>query len=368
MNANILANNALSIAPLGPGDLIDRAVRFYRKHFVTFIFIAAPPVVLATLVSVGWTFISRWAFPSGSNIDNPDIVLYYVFNMFGKTAIWLVETVVTLSIMGGASRNFVRHVLHNEPISFAATYRNTWSRIGGLFASSLILTLLLTVIGGAIFYFGLLIAIIIAALAFAAFSMFPTVGAIIGILISVVVMSATTLAFFFIASRFAYVPQVMLVEGQGVFASIGRSLTLARGNVRRFAALFIFTIVATYSALAILYIPLGWYAWIEGVDIFGFDGGITPAWFEIASQLVSQASIVLLSPIWMVGLCLLYVDERVRHEGYDIELMANRRLGEIPNVPEAYLNPLQPAIASGTRAVMPITAAAKESNSILGLK
>ncbi len=368
MNATIPATNSLSIAPLGPGDLIDRAVRFYRKYFVTFILIAAPPVVLATFVTVGWTFISRWAFPSGSNIDNPDILLYYAFNRLGKTAIWLVETVVTLSVMGGASRNFVRHILHNEPISFSATYRNTWSRIGGLFASSLLITIILVSVGGAIFYFGLFASIIIAALAYAAFSVFPTLGAVVGIIIGLLVVAAAALGFFFVASRFAYVPQVMLVEGKGVFASIARSLSLARGNVRRFAALFIFTIVATYSALAILYIPLGWYAWIEGVDIFGLSGGLSPAWFEIASQLVSQASIVLLSPIWMVGLCLLYVDERVRHEGYDIELMANRRLGEIPDVPDAYLNPLQPAIASGTRAAIPITATAKESTSVLGLK
>ena len=65
------------------------------------------------------------------------------------------------------------------------------------------------------------------------------------------------------------------------------------------------------------------------------------------TQLVSQASFILLSPIWMIGLCLLYVDERVRHEGYDIELAAARRLGDIPDVPADYINPLQPALVSG---------------------
>jgi hypothetical protein len=55
----------------------------------------------------------------------------------------------------------------------------------------------------------------------------------------------------------------------------------------------------------------------------------------------------------MVGLCLLYVDERVRHEGYDIELMAARRLGEIPAVPSSYINPLQPALAAGPYAAPP---------------
>ena len=49
----------LSLVPLGAGDLIDRAVRFYRKFFWTFVLIAAPPVIVGTLVSVGWTITGR---------------------------------------------------------------------------------------------------------------------------------------------------------------------------------------------------------------------------------------------------------------------------------------------------------------------
>jgi hypothetical protein len=56
---------------------------------------------------------------------------------------------------------------------------------------------------------------------------------------------------------------------------------------------------------------------------------------------------ILLLPVWMIGLCLLYVDERVRHEGYDVELMAARKLGEIPAVPDDFINPLNPALAEG---------------------
>jgi hypothetical protein len=145
--------------------------------------------------------------------------------------------------------------------------------------------------------------------------------------------------------QFAYIPQVMLVEGQGIFAAIGRSTSLAGGNVKRLAALFIFTTVATYSALSLLYIPLGWYAYLHGVQILAFDADTVPAWYEITSQFIGQISFILMMPIWMVGLCLLYVDERVRHEGYDIELMAARRLGEIPSVPRNFVNPLQPALA-----------------------
>jgi len=152
--------------------------------------------------------------------------------------------------------------------------------------------------------------------------------------------------FFLVASRLAYVPQVMLVEGQDVFSAIGRSTALASGNVKRLAALFVFTTVATYSALSLFYIPLGWYAYLEGVPVFTFDTDLIPAWYEIANQFIWQASFILLMPVWMIGLCLLYVDERVRHEGYDIELLATRHLGEIPAVPIDFINPLQPALAN----------------------
>ena len=46
----------------------------------------------------------------------------------------------------------------------------------------------------------------------------------------------------------------------------------------------------------------------------------------------------------MLGLSLLYVDERVRHEGYDIELMASRRLGEIPILAGGQAIPIVPAL------------------------
>src|ERR1051325_1283345 len=53
-----LAAHQLSLAPLGAGDLIDRAVRLYRRHFFTLIGITAPPVVVSTLgyvmLTSGW--------------------------------------------------------------------------------------------------------------------------------------------------------------------------------------------------------------------------------------------------------------------------------------------------------------------------
>lgn len=353
--------------PLGAGDLIDRAVRFYRQNFLTFVFIAAPPVIAGTVISVAWTFLARGLFARGSSYDPIETFGYYLFVYLGSLIIWFTESVATLSVMGGASLNFVRHLLFGEPITFRETYRNVWSRFSALIIASTIIVLLLSLIGGIIFYFGLLIGGAVTVIAVVALSSVPPLAVLVGILLGSVSVIGTFWLFFLIASRFAYVPQVMLVEGQGIASSISRSASLAGGNVKRLAALFIFSTVAIYSALAILYVPLAWYAWAQGVEVFVFDRDLIPAWYEVASQLVWQTSLILMTPVWMVGLCLLYVDERVRHEGYDIELMAARRLGEIPAVPQAYVNPLQPAL--GNRAAAPVVTRERSSPfTTLGLK
>lgn len=368
MNASPNSPADLSLAPLGPGDLIDRAVRFYRKYFWTFVLIASPPVIVGTLVSVGWTVTGRQIFSIGSDRLSAENTFYYLFLWFGTVVIWLAETIATLVVMGGASRNFVRHLLFGEAITFRETYKNTAKRLAGLIVASSIITLLLISIGLAIFYFGLMIAVLVVALIIAVFGFIPIVAFLLSVLAALAVAFGTLWLFFLAASRLAYVPQVMLVEGQGVFSAIGRSASLASGNVRRLAALFLFSTVAAYSALALLYVPLAWYASASGVELMSLDADIIPAWYEIAYNLIWQVSFILLSPVWMIGLCLLYVDERVRHEGYDIELMAAARLGDIPSVPETYVNPLQPALAVANAGVGQAPADGRSSLTTLGLK
>ncbi len=364
-----LSNSQLSLVPLGAGDLIDRAFRFYRKHFWSFIVIGAPPVVAGMLFSIGWTVLARYLFLAGSTTET-EVAFYDLFVGLGSFLIWTVQIIATLVVMGGASRNFVRHLLHGEPITFRETYKNAASRLPGLIGISTLLTLVLGTFGLFIVNFGLAIATIAIMGSAFSFQSVPIFAFLISSVIGIGITFATLWLLFLLISRFVYVPQIMLVEGQGAFSALSRSMTLAGKNVKRVAMLFIFTSVATYSALAILYIPLGWVAWYEGVSLFSFDAADSlPAWYEIASQVISQASFILLTPVWMIGFCLLYIDERVRSEGYDIELLAAKRLGDIPSVPNSYVNPLQPALSKPGK-VGEVSGAGKKGGSgasVLGL-
>jgi hypothetical protein len=334
--------NFTNVNPLGAGDLIDRAVRLYAKNFWTLIKIAVPPILASTfgsmLVAIGW----REAMVTDKDIA----AVIYISMIVSGSALWILGMHMTLMVMGGASRNLVRHLLWGEAITFRETYRNTLSRFFGLLGASIIITVVLGFTSIILFYL-LMIMVSIVFLISLSFNMIsPFLAALAGTILSIVCLVFILWLFFLIASRFAYVPQIMLVENQGVFPAIGRSTSLASGNVKRFAALFLFTLFATMSAVMILLVPLVWYAALNGVELLTFDPDMTPMWYLIGWHVVSQLSWILLTPVWMIGLSLLYVDERVRHEGYDIELMAARQLGEIPALPKQFLNPLHPALAN----------------------
>jgi hypothetical protein len=336
-----LLGSDLAIAPLGAGDLIDRAVRLYRRHFLTLITIAAPPVLVSALGSTITTISWRELNATSSDVN---MALYVLTLMAGLTIV-ICGSLFSVIVMGGATRNLVSHLLWNEPVTARATYRAVKSRFWGLLGASVLVALWLTFAALLGFMaFTMVFAILAAAIGFAAL----VAGWLAGILWaigSIAAMAAGSILFFFLAGRMAYVPQAMLVEGRTVFGAIGRSFSLASGNVRRLMAMTLFTGFATYSALMLLMIPLGWYGYLNGVDVSPW-GSTWPTWYSIGYQVILQCSHIMLAPIWMLGFSLLYVDERVRHEGYDIELMAARQLPEMPVLP-GVVSPFAPALVTG---------------------
>ncbi len=336
----------LQLAPLGAGDLIDRAVRLYRRHLFTLIRIAAPPVIVAAAGSILFTLAWRQLFLTPSSME----LFLYGLLAFSGVALIFGGHLFNLIVMGGATRNLVAHLLRNDPVSARATYSAVRSRFWGLLLASLIV-LLWIIISALVAFFGWYM--VVAVLGVGAFLLSNVVPVWLSAIIGVVsVVGATAVAlwlFFFVVGRVAYVPQVMLVEGRGVLDAFGRSFSLARGNVRRLMAMTLFTTFATYSALMILLIPLGWYGYVNGVD--HLNSTQWPAWYAIANSVLGPMSSILLTPVWMLGLSLLYVDERVRHEGYDIELMAARQLTEMPDLDVS--SPFGPALSSSVRKLGP---------------
>jgi hypothetical protein len=337
-----LAAERLALAPMGAGDLLDRTIRLYRRHFLTLIRTAAPPVVIATVGSVLWVICFRAIPLTESGVR---LVLYVIGAGLG-VLLRLSGPFFLLIVLGGAARNLVAHLLWQEPVNARTVYRNVRARFWGLFGA-MMLTALCAFVVGSVTFGGLFIAV---ALTLGVVGLFLAAGpastliSLIAVLLVLLYGLVALLFFFWVLGHLAYVPQVMMIEGQGVFDAVSRSVTLARGNARRLLAMFLFTTFATYSALMLLMIPLGLFVWTNGISPFDLMRADGPVWYAIGRQVVWEVSSILLMPVWMLGLSLLYVDERVRHEGYDIELLARQQLGEMPQLPDGRVAPLAPAL------------------------
>ena len=355
-----LSPGQLPLAPLGAGDLIDRAIRLYRRHLFVLIRTAAPPVIVA---AAGW--IVFWiAFRSIFSTPSTTDLFLYILLCFISFGVGMGGYLFTLVVMGGATRTLVAHLLRNEPVTARATYAAVRARFWGLFGASLLVLLWIVVSLSVVWIVVYMVMLMSVAAVYAASLIAAWLTAVVGILAVLLGIAAGVWLFFFIAGRVAYVPQVMLVEGKGVFQSFSRSFSLARGNVRRLMAMTLFTTFATYSALMILMAPLGWYGYLSGIN--PLNTSQWPAWYSIAYSVLGPLSSILLTPVWMLGLSLLYVDERVRHEGYDIELMAARQLGELPDVNVS--SPLGTALSSiSGQPTPPAPPAPRSSGSIFNL-
>jgi hypothetical protein len=322
-----LARNQLALAPLGAGDLIDRALRLYRRHFFVLIRTAAPPIII---VAAGWMLMSI-SFRQIFIVFDRTELLWNILLSIAALVIMTAGYLSILVVMGGATRTLVAHLLRNDPVTARATYAAVKARFWGLVLASILILIFVSFMMYVALFFT---EIVVIACMFAAAGLVNIVPVwLVAIVLSIVGLCAVAVlmfGFFFLVGKIAYVPQVMLVEGKGVFEAIGRSFILAKGNARRLMAMTLFTTIATGSALALLVVFILIVGSLNGFD--ATNSAEWPVWYTTSYSIIGPLSSIVLTPVWMLSLSLLYVDERVRHEGYDIELMAARQLGELPDV------------------------------------
>ena len=341
------ARNQLALAPLGAGDLIDRALRLYRRHFFVLIRTAAPPIII---VAAGWMLMSI-SFRQIFMVFDRRELLWNIFLSLLSAGIMTAGYLFIVVVMGGATRTLVAHLLRNDPVTARATYAAVKARFWGLMLASIIILIFVSFM----MYVALLFTeIVVVACVFAGAGLVNILPVwLVAIVLSIVGLCAIAVlmfGFFFLVGKIAYVPQVMLVEGKGVFEAIGRSFILAKGNARRLMAMTLFTTFATVSALILLVVFLLIIGSLSGFD--ATNSAEWPVWYTTSYSIIGPLSSILLTPVWMLSLSLLYVDERVRHEGYDIELMAARQLGELPDVNVS--SPLGTALYSMERKQPPL--------------
>ncbi len=311
-----------TLAPLSAGDIIDRAIRLYRRHFLVFLRIVLAP----SLIAFAGGIFAAMGMRNLSFEHGDQRTLLALGLIFSGSLLWLAGKALFLMLLGGASRSLVWHFFNGTPLTACDAYTAVRERCWSLLGSALLVSILLL---------GVLILAYTAVSFVLAFYFIFAVWLLSGlpqwlqfishVMFGTVIVGAGIVLLLLTYARIVYVPQAMMVEGKGVFDAIGRSFRLAGREIRRIAALVLFQLCVAMSLYWLLMIPLGWYGYWHGVDVSPFST-TAPLWYNITQQTLAQIGEILIAPIVLLGFTLLYLDTRVRREGFDIELLANRIL------------------------------------------
>jgi hypothetical protein len=264
--------------PMTAGDIIDEAIRLYRRHFRMFIIIGAVVLVPLGLLQIVLTLIAQAAGLVAVGLLS---FLSSILSFFAYLTVW------------GASISAASSLLVGEQTNERQAYDQTLGKLGPL-------------VGLALLY-----AIAVGLLMLATFFILGAVG-----------------IYFAVAWIFAY--HVLVIEGRGVMAALGRSRDLVRGHWWRVVGIGIVAIIIQIVVVMAFTIPA----------MFFGAGGLTmdpmadvSAIGAVLNTIGNTAGTIIAGPILYCVATMLYYDLRMRKEGFDIELAARQMEAELAEPP-----------------------------------
>jgi len=252
---------ATILRPLTIGELLDHTFFLYRRHVTLFVGIAALPSLLLLVFQLLPIFVT------------PIEPL--------ATALWSIGTLfvywTTTTLAHGATVIAVSEVLLERPTSIAEAFQTIRPRLGRLIHISLEVGL----------------------------------RVLLGFLLLIVPGVLLTL-------RYALVIPAAVLEDLGVRQSLSRSGELTRGHRGR--------IFLVYVLLLVL-VTIGTMTWpflvttAATMVLRSAEAVRTAVWVQVLLHFGSFVAQSLLGPIMTIALTLVYYDERVRKEAFDLEHM-----------------------------------------------
>ncbi len=307
------------LEPMLTGDVIDRAVMIYRRNFTSLLAIVAVPTFIGYVASLMFRYgmLSLDQDYSGSPDATGEATMMLVLGLIGYP-IWVLTLVATLA---GLARVVGDHLMMDEPITFKACFAAVRKR----FRDSLklgflvigLLFLMMFALGAALMVIGVIVQVVVTIVGSMALPEW-------GLVATVVVLALAALGALFVVgsailARFVFLPQVVMIEGESPGMASGRARHLGGGNAFRVGAILLFSYFFTLSLFAALTLPLLAGLYLSGVYT---DDLLSNPVLNVVYTAFQDISSLLALPIWSVAFTLLYFDNRVRKEAYDVELLA----------------------------------------------
>jgi hypothetical protein len=307
------------LEPISTGDVIDRAVRLYRRNFTPLVAITAVPTLIGYVVSVMfWSGYSSLLISTTTSRGVPASAVWMLALGGLGYPVWAYVLLLTVS---GLSRVVGDHLMLSEPITFKRCLAAVRRRLGAITLMGLLSILMLfgvyIVISIVLFVLLLVVGLIAGLMASASLPQWVSTAALVVTVIVAVALGLLLICV--VVARIVFLPQIVMIEGQSAGNALGRAIRLGKGNWYRVGAIALFTYFVSTSLLAAFTVPVLTALYFSGALTSEFFVG--PTW-SILYTSFGQISNLLSLPIWVVSFTLLYFDSRVRKEAYDLDLIA----------------------------------------------
>ena len=254
-----------ALRPLSTGELLDRTFQLYRSHFGLFVGIfALPYLVVLAYRCVGLVFESPT--PQLSNIK--------------MNFVWVIGAAFLILIVSAASQAATVVAVSNLHLDRPASVMDSFSAVKGEILGVVGLSML--------------------------------VGLAAGVACVALIVPGVLLFIMWSLS----VPTKIL-EHKGVLDSMSRSMELTKGSRGR---IFVIGVL-----IVVLSLGIGWLLQIPILIAIGFSArnGVQriPVVWQVASLVADFVSRSLVGALGTIAVSLVYYDQRVRKEAFDLQLM-----------------------------------------------
>ena len=289
---------------MSTGELLDRTFSLYRRHFLLFtgIVVPAPAIILLLILLSSGLDSVQIDIPTGSRGSSIAMIGMVVASVVGSIGLLL-----GFALTHAATIRAVAALHLSLPISIRQSYaelRGHYWRIVGVF-----LSVGIRVFGGSVLvYLG---SVAVGVMAAGAASLLGTVGIIVGAIIAIASFVGGILLALTLFVRYSLAVQACVIEDIPVKQALKRSIFLAKGSRNRILTVYVlFSVIfgALWGCLALL---------ASLCETFIHSAQVMSALFSFAFFL----TLVLSLPLATVAMSLAYYDERVRKEGFDLQVL-----------------------------------------------
>jgi hypothetical protein len=297
------------LRPMSTSQVLDRTFSLYRQHFLLFAGIAALPPALLLLGQLGFVGAGTLSVLSGRMGLQIAAIVAAVLTGMALLALWIFG----YALCTGASVYAVTRVHLGHKTSIAEAYKLMFPYAGTVLG---IVVLAFLSVGAAFIVVAAVVGIPFLAFGFALKGQQTIVALLTGIGILLFV-PAVVCAVFYISARLSLAVPSAVVERLGVVESLKRSWGLAQGSVLRLILVNILAAIISFALSAVLSLP--YFLGIALALVKKSPAAMAPfiIWQYVAGFLARSIAF----PIATIAVSLIYYDERVRKEAFDLQLM-----------------------------------------------